>query len=126
MYVTKIQHLDVIQEPLVVHLLEVDDLNVKEDMGLRPSFKFLTHNTGRRLLQLEGGLAGNGCSLRSKFPHEEIRRWHKGTVWMFARRVGNILQAFSCVPRVAPIMKMDSCFAKAPVWVDRRVQFIDA
>ena len=44
---------------------------------------------------------------------------------MTTRRVGNILQAFSCVPRVAPIMEMDSCFAEVPVWVDGRVQFID-
>ena len=44
---------------------------------------------------------------------------------MFARRVGNILQAFNCVPRVAPIMEMDSCFAEVPVWVDRSVLFID-
>ena len=44
---------------------------------------------------------------------------------MFARRVGNLLQAFSCVPRVAPIMEMDSCFAEVLVWVDGSVQFID-
>ena len=44
---------------------------------------------------------------------------------MFARRVGNLLQAFSCVPRVAPIMEMDSCFAEIPVLVDGTVQFID-
>ena len=44
---------------------------------------------------------------------------------MFARRVGNVLQAFSCVPRVAPIMEMDSCFAEILVWVDGSVQFID-
>ena len=44
---------------------------------------------------------------------------------MFTRRVGNILQAFSCIPRVAPIMEMDSCFAKIPVCVDWSVQFID-
>ena len=44
---------------------------------------------------------------------------------MFARRVGNVLQAFSCVPRVAPIMEMDSCFADISVWVDGSVQFID-
>ena len=37
--------------------------------------KFLAHNTGLKLSQLEGRLAGNGCSLRSKFPHQEIRRW---------------------------------------------------
>ena len=44
---------------------------------------------------------------------------------MFTRRVGNILQAFSCVPRVAPRMEMDSCFAEIPVWVGGSVQFID-
>ena len=44
---------------------------------------------------------------------------------MFARTVGNLLQAFSCVPRVAPIMEMDSCFAEIPVLVDRIVQFKD-
>ena len=43
----------------------------------------------------------------------------------FARRVVNLLQAFSCVPRVAPIMEMDYCFAEVPVWVDRSVQFIN-
>ena len=26
---------------------------------------------------------------------------------MFARRVGNVLQAFSCIRRVAPIIEMD-------------------
>ena len=41
-------------------------------------------------------------------------------------RQDNILQAFSCVPRVAPIMEMDLCFAEVQVWVDGRVQFIDA
>ena len=65
------------QDPLAVHLLEVDALNIVEDMDLITSIKFLAHNTGRRLSQLEGRLAGNGCSLRSKFPHQEIRRWHK-------------------------------------------------
>ena len=44
---------------------------------------------------------------------------------MFTRRVGNLLQAFSCVPRVAPIMEMDPCFAEIPVLVDGTVQFID-
>ena len=44
---------------------------------------------------------------------------------MFARRVGNLLQAFSCVPRVALIMEMGWCFAEIPVWVDGIVQFID-
>ena len=36
-------------------------------MDLIPSIKFLAHNTGRRLSQLEGRFAGNGRSLRSKF-----------------------------------------------------------
>ena len=44
---------------------------------------------------------------------------------MLARRVDNMLQAFSCVLRVAPIMEMDPCFAKIPVLVDSTVQFID-
>ena len=75
--------------------------------------------------QLEGRLAGNGCSLKSKLPHQEIRRWHEGGVGIFALRIGNLLQAFSCVPRVAPIMEMDSCFAEIPVLVAGIVQFID-
>ena len=65
-YATDIEDLYVTQDPLAVHLLEVDALNVEEDMDLLPSLKFLAHNTGRRLSQLEGRLAGNGCSLRSK------------------------------------------------------------
>ena len=44
---------------------------------------------------------------------------------MFASRIGNLLQAFSCVPRVGAIMEMDSCFAEIPVLVDGTVQFID-
>ena len=44
---------------------------------------------------------------------------------MLARSVSNLLQAFSCVPRVAPIMEMDSGFSEVPVWVDRSVQFVD-
>ena len=44
---------------------------------------------------------------------------------MFARRVGNLLQAFICVPRVASIMEMDPRFAEIPVLVDGTVQFID-
>ena len=109
----------------MVHLLEVDALNLEEDMDPIPSIKFLAHTSGRRLSQLEGRLAGNGCSLRSKFPHQEKCRWHEGGVGMFAMRVGNILQAFSCVPRVAPIMEMNSCFAEVPVWVDGSVQFME-
>ena len=73
-YATNIKDLYVTQDPLAVHLLEVDALNVEEDMDLLPSIKFLAHNIGRRLSELEG----NRCSLRSKFPHQEIRRWHKG------------------------------------------------
>ena len=94
-------------------------------MDLIPLLKFLAHNTGRRLSQLEGRLAGNGCSLRDKFPPKEKRRWLEGESGMFPRRVGNLLQVFSCVPRVAPIMEMDSCFAEIPVLVDGTVQFID-
>ena len=58
-------------------------------------------------------------------PHQEIRRWHEGGVGMFARRVGNLLQAFSCVPGIVPIMEMDSGFAEVPVWVEGRIQFVD-
>ena len=86
------------QDALAIHVLEVDTLNVEEDMDLLSSLKFLAHNTGRRLSQLEGRLAGKGCSLRSKFQSKEIRRWHKGGRGMFARRISNLLQAFSCVP----------------------------
>ena len=124
-YETDIEDLYVTQDPLAVHLLKVDALNVEEDMDLLPSLKFLAHNTGKRLSLLEGRLAGNGCSLRSKFPPKEIRRWHEGGKGMFARRIGNLLQAFSCVPRVAPIVEMDSCFAEIPVLVDGKLQFID-
>ena len=113
------------QDPLGAHLLEVDALNVEDDMDLLPSLKFLAHNTGRRLSQLEGRLAGNGCSLRNKCPSKEIRRWPERGKGMFARRIGNLLQVFSCVPRVAPIMEMDPCFAEIPVLVDGKVQFID-
>ena len=74
---------------------------------------------------MEGKLAGNGGYLRSKFPHQEIRRWTEGGAGMFARRVGNLLQAFSCVHRIAPIMEMNSCFAEIPVLIDDTVQFID-
>ena len=51
------------QDPLAVHLLEVDTLNVEEDMDLIPAIKFLAHNTGIWLSQFEGRLAGNRCSL---------------------------------------------------------------
>ena len=44
---------------------------------------------------------------------------------MFARREGNLLQAISCVPRVAPIMEMGLCIAEILVIVDGIVQFID-
>ena len=40
-------------------------------------------------------------------------------------RIGNLLKAFSCVPRVAPIIEMDSCFMEIPVLVDGIVQFMD-
>ena len=39
--------------------------------------------------------------------------------------IGNVLGAFLRVPRVTPIMEMDSCFAEIPVWVDRIVQFVN-
>ena len=61
----------------------------------------------------------------SKFPHQEISKWTKGGARMFAGRVGNLLQAFSCVHRIAPIMEMNSCFAEIPVLIDSTVQFID-
>ena len=54
-YATDIKDLYVTQDPLAVHILEADALNV-EDMDLIPSIKFLSHNTGRRLSQLEGRL----------------------------------------------------------------------
>ena len=79
----------------------------------------------RRLSQLEGRLAGNGCSLRHKFLHQEIRRWHEGGAGMFSRRVGSVLQAFSCVPLVASIMEMDLSVADISVCVDGSVQFVD-
>ena len=70
-------------------------------------------------------LVGENQPLRSKFPSKEIRRWQEGGKGMFARRIGNLLQAFSCVPRVAQIMEMDSCFAEVPVLADGKVQFVD-
>ena len=85
-YAMDIEDLYVTQDPLAVHLLEVDALNVEEDMDLIPSIKFLAHNTGRRLSQLEGRIAGNGCSLRSKFPCQEICRWHEGGVGMYTTK----------------------------------------
>ena len=57
-YATDIMDMNVTQDTLVVHLLEVNALNVKEDMDLIPSSKFLAHNTGRRLSQLEEGWRG--------------------------------------------------------------------
>ena len=53
-YATDIVDLYVTQDPLAVHLLEVDALNVEEDMDLIPFIKFLAHNTGISLSQLEG------------------------------------------------------------------------
>ena len=44
---------------------------------------------------------------------------------MFARRIGNLPQAFSCVPRIAPIMEMDSCWAEVPGLANGKVQFVD-
>ena len=44
---------------------------------------------------------------------------------MFARRMGNLLQAFNCVPRVAQILEMDSCFAEVPVLANGKIQFVD-
>ena len=82
-------------------------------------------NTGRRLSQLEGGLAGSICSIRNKFLPKEMRSWLEGGSGRFARRVGNLLQASIRVPRVASIMKMDTRFAEVPVLVDETVQFID-
>ena len=114
-YATNIDDLYVTHDPLVVHLLEVDALNVEEGMDLIPSIKFLS----REKVDLVRRKVGRKwISLRHKFPHQEISRWHEGEVGMFTRRVGNILQAFSCTPRVVPVMEMDSCFAEIPVWVD--------
>ena len=72
-YATDIVKLYLTHDSLAVQLLEVGALNVEEDMDLIPFIKFLAHNTGLRLSQVEGRLAGNGCSLRSKVPHQEIR-----------------------------------------------------
>ena len=44
---------------------------------------------------------------------------------MFAWRVGNVMQAFCYVPRVAPIIEMDLCFVEIPVWGDGHMQFVD-
>ena len=118
-----IEDLYVTQDPLAVHPLEVKVLNVEVDLDLLPSIKFLVHNTGRRLSQLEGRLVGNGCSLEQKFLKKEIRRWYEGGKGTFAWRVGNILQAFRCVSSVAPIMEMDLFYVKIHVWVDRSMQF---
>ena len=52
-YATDIEDLYMTQDPLAIHLLEVDERNVEEDMDLLPSLKFLAFNSGRRLLQLE-------------------------------------------------------------------------
>ena len=124
-YAKDIVDLYAIQDPLAVHLLEEDALNVEKDVDLIPSIKFLANNIGLRLSQLEGRLAGNGFSLKNKFPHQQIHRWTEGGAGMFARRVGNFLLAFSCVHRIAPIMEMNSYFAEIPVLVDDIVQFID-
>ena len=43
---TDIKDLKVTQDPLAVHLLEVDALNEEKDMDLLPSIKYLAHNTG--------------------------------------------------------------------------------
>ena len=53
-YATDIEDLYVTQDPLAIHLLEVDTLNVEEDMDLIPSFKFLAHNTGREVVTAGG------------------------------------------------------------------------
>ena len=115
-YATDIIDLYVTQDPLAVHLLEMDALKIEEDMDLIPSIKFLAHNTRIRLSQLEGRLAGNECSLRSKFPHQEIGRWTEGGARMFARRVINPLQAFSCVHRIAPIMEWVRALQRYQFW----------
>ena len=76
-------------------------------MDLIPSIKLLACKTGRRLSQLEGRVAGNGCSLRIKFPHQETRRWHEEEVGRFVRRIGNLWPAFSCIPRITTIREME-------------------
>ena len=53
MYAMDIVDLYMTPDPLAVHLLEVDALNVEEDMDLIPSIKFLANNTRIRLSQLE-------------------------------------------------------------------------
>ena len=106
-YATDIKDLGVTQDPLAVHLLEVYTLNVEKDMDLLTSIKFLVHNTGRRLLQLEGRLAGNGFSLRSGGSSPEE--------WV-------VLASLQLCSHNAPIMEMNSCFAEVKVWVDRSVK----
>ena len=70
-------------------------------------------------------LVGENQPLKSKFPSKEIRRGQVGGKGMFARRIGNLPQAFSCVPRIAPIMEMVSCCAEVPVLANGKVQFVD-
>ena len=44
-YATDIEDLYMTQDPLAIHLLEVDAWNVEEDMDLLPLLKFLAYNT---------------------------------------------------------------------------------
>ena len=83
---------------------------------------------GQRFVQLvvpPHSLVGENQPLKSKFPSKEIRRWQEGGKGMFARRIGNLPQAFSCVPRIAPIMEMDSCWVEVPVLANGKVQFVE-
>ena len=111
------------QYHLAWHLLEMDD--VKANMDLLLSIKFLAHKIGRRFSQLEGRMGGNGCSLRQKFLDKSIQRWvARGE---FARRIGKHTSSFPvCTTGSAPfIMEIDLCFAEITMLVDGPVQFVD-
>ena len=54
-----------------------------------------------------------------------VRRWLEGESGRFTRRVDTLLQACSCVLRVAPIMEKDSSFVELPVLADDKIQFTD-
>ena len=48
-----------------------------------------------------------------------------GWSWNVCLQGVNLLQAFSCVNRIAPIMEMNSCFQEIPVLLDGTIEFID-
>ena len=71
-FATDIEDLYVKWDHLALHLPEMHELNGEADLDLLLSIKFVAHNTGRRLSQLEGRMAGNGCSFRQIFSDEWI------------------------------------------------------